>query len=73
MSFWLFITVCCRYRMWVDACADIFGGLDICAVEALHGKDGRDYIIEVLAGSVIKSVSGRERKTERLLVCLFLG
>lgn len=59
--------------MWVDACADIFGGLDICAVEALHGKDGRDYIIEVLVGSVIRSVSGRERKTERLLVCLFLG
>ena len=32
--------------MWADECSLLFGGLDMCAVQAIQGKDGQEYIID---------------------------
>eukprot|EP00466_Bigelowiella_natans_P003820 jgi/Bigna1/86822/estExt_fgenesh1_pg.C_140076 len=37
-----------KYKFWADEAANMFGGLDILTVDAIHNaKDGKEYIMEV--------------------------
>ena len=36
-----------KYRSWIEAVAEQFGGLDLCALEVLVAKDGREFIMEL--------------------------
>jgi hypothetical protein len=35
------------YKRWADECSQLFGGMDILALDVVHAKDGREFILEL--------------------------
>ncbi|XP_037823401.1 synapsin-like, partial [Lucilia sericata] len=40
------ITLTEKYKTWVDEISELFGGMEVCGVSVVVGKDGREYIIK---------------------------
>lgn len=55
-----------RHRLWVDTVAELFGGLDICAVEAIQAKDGREFITE--ANDSAMQLLGESQEEDRRFI-----
>ncbi|XP_041348726.1 synapsin-like isoform X2 [Gigantopelta aegis] len=61
-----------RFKLWVDECCQMFGGLDIVAVEAIQGKDGKEYIIEI-NGSAMTLLGEAQEEDRRHIAELVLA
>eukprot|EP01080_Neovahlkampfia_damariscottae_P007795 gene7795-12269_t len=58
-----------EFKLWADECTKIFGGLDWFAIDVAHGKDGKDYILE-LNGSAIGLAYWKEDTIKIRDLCL---
>ena len=52
-----------KMKRWIDDISEMFGGLEICSVEAVVGKDGKEYILEV-CGSTL-TLLGESQEEDR--------
>ena len=60
-----------RYRKWLDEVSEIFNGLDIVALEGVIGRDGKEYIYDVVGSqmTLLGEAQEEDRKLIADLVC----
>uniref|UniRef100_A0A1I8IWG4 Synapsin_C domain-containing protein n=1 Tax=Macrostomum lignano TaxID=282301 RepID=A0A1I8IWG4_9PLAT len=61
-----------RFRSWIDEVAQLFGGMDICSVEAVQNKEGAVLIVEA-NGSDAPLLGDSQEEDRRLISELVLG
>ena len=52
-----------KLKKWIDDIAESFGGLEICSIEAVVAKDGKEHILEV-CGSAL-TLLGESQEDDR--------
>ena len=60
-----------RYKFWIDQVSQIFGGLDLCSIQAVIDSEGREYIIDVNDSSFTllgESQDGDRRQIAELVI-----
>lgn len=55
-----------RYKRWIDEACEVFGGLDLVAIQAILAKDGKEYIYKVTGSQM--TLMGETQEEDRRLI-----
>nr|XP_032288902.1 synapsin isoform X1 [Drosophila virilis] len=66
------ITLTEKYKTWVDEISELFGGMEVCGVSVVVGKDGREYIISA-CDSTFALIGDSQEEDRRQIADLVSG
>ncbi|TDG43849.1 hypothetical protein AWZ03_009713 [Drosophila navojoa] len=66
------ITLTEKYKTWVDEISELFGGMEVCGLSVVVGKDGREYIISA-CDSTFALIGDSQEEDRRQIADLVSG
>ncbi|KAH8267341.1 hypothetical protein KR018_011795, partial [Drosophila ironensis] len=66
------ITLTEKYKSWVDEISELFGGMEVCGLSVVVGKDGREYIISA-CDSTFALIGDTQEEDRRQIADLVSG